>query len=207
MNLIDNLEWRYATKRMNGKEVSQDKIDTILEAIRLTPTSLGMQAFKTFVIKDQQLKEKIYAESCHQTQVKTCSHLLVFAANKAVTPEMVEKHIAYIAGERNLPVESLAPYKEKFAGLMSQPIEKQTEWTAKQTYIALGFAMVAAAEEKVDSTPIEGFDPAVLDEILELDKQNLTSITLLTLGYRSEDDSYASYKKVRKSMDTMIVER
>lgn len=206
MNLIDNLKWRYATKRMNGTVVPQNKIDTILEAIRLAPTSYGMQAFKVFVIKDQKLKEKIYQESCPQTQVKTCSHLLVFAAYKRITSEITDKYIDFMASERNLPIDTFAPYKERFADLVSLPEEVQTIWTAKQTYIALGIAMVAAAEEKVDSTPIEGFNPSVLDQILELDKQNLTSITLLTLGYKSDDDSYAQLKKVRKEAKDIFIE-
>lgn len=206
MNLTDNLEWRYATKRMNGESVPQEKIDVILNAISLAPTSMGMQAFKVFVIKDQKLKNLIFEESCPQTQVKTCSHLLVFAAYKHVTQEMVDNQIEYMASERNIPIESLNPYKEKFAWVTGRPLKEQEEWTSRQTYIALGFAMVAAAQEKVDSTPIEGFSPAALDKILDLEKQNLASVTLLTLGYRSDDDSYASLKKVRKSFDDVFIE-
>lgn len=206
MNLIEILKWRYATKRMNGTAVPQEKVDTILEAINLAPTSMGMQAFKVFVIKDQKLKEQIYNEACPQTQVKTSSHLLVFATYKHITQEMVDTQIEYMATERNMPIESLDPYKEKFAWVTGRSIKEQGEWAARQTYIALGFAMVAAAQEKVDSTPIEGFDPSAVDRILDLDSQNLASVTLLTLGYRSDDDSYASLKKVRKITDDVFVE-
>jgi len=205
MNLLENLQWRYATKRMNGSTVPQTKIDNILEAIRLTPTSYGFQAFKVFVIENKELKNKIFNEACQQPQINEASHVLVLAATKKVNQAQIDEFLQLIATTRNVAIESLERQKNML-GLMAQKSEELNfVWTARQTYIALGVAMVAAAEEKVDATPIEGFNPAALDEILGLSEQNLGSVTLLALGYRdAENDYLASAKKVRKTNEQLI---
>jgi nitroreductase len=206
MSLIQQLEWRYATKRMNGTKVPEEKIEKILEAIRLTPTSYGLQAFKVFVIEDSTLREKIFDAACPQPQIKEGSHLLVFAANKKVTAEMVDDYMNLIATTRGIPVEALAGFKSAFDGIVTGSAEQNFVWTARQTYIALGVAAVAAASEGVDATPMEGFNPAALDEVLGLDAQNLGSVTILALGYRdAESDSLAGALKVRKASKDLIV--
>lgn len=206
MSLVETLKWRYATKRMNGTKVSEDKISKVLEAIQLTPTSYGLQPFKAIVIADQNLKEKIFNEACQQPQIKESSHLIVFAAIKKVDAKQADDHIELIANTRGIAPETLAGYR----GMLQLAVDKNEEanfvWTSKQTYIALGVAMVAAGEEKIDATPIEGFNPQALDAILGLSAKNLGSVTILALGYRDEaNDPLAKAKKVRKSQEALFL--
>ena len=204
MNLIDKLNWRYAAKRMNGTKVPQEKIDKILEAIRLTPTSYGFQAFKVFVIENPVLKEQIFEAAYQQPQIKEASHLLVFAAVKNIDAQQADAYIDLIATTRNVSVESLSAMRSMFDGVVSA--ETNFAWTSRQTYIALGFGIIAAAIEEVDATPMEGFSNETIDKILGLSEQNLGSVSILTLGYRdAENDHYATAAKVRKSKEEIFV--
>jgi len=206
MSLIEKLNWRYATKRMNGAKVPQEKVDKILEAIRLAPTSFGLQAFKVIVIEDAALREQIFNTACQQPQIKEASHVLVFAANKKVTQELVDNYITNIASARNIPVEGLNGFKDMFAGVVAGDATQNFGWTARQTYIALGVGLVAAAEEEVDATPMEGFSNEALDNILGLAEQNLSSTIIMTLGYRDAVNDYlASLAKVRKSKSDLFI--
>ncbi len=206
MNLIEQLNWRYAAKRMNGTKVPQEKVDRILEAIRLAPTSFGLQAFKVIDITDSALRERIFNEACQQPQIKEGSNVLVFAANRKVTAEIVDDYMKLIAATREIPVDSLNRFRAAFDSLVTDSEERNLAWTTCQVYIPLGVGLVAAAEEKVDATPIEGFDSAALDKILGLEEQNLASITILALGYRDESvDRLASARKVRKSARDLFV--
>jgi len=205
MSLTDTLKWRYATKHMNGTKVPQEKVDNILEAIRLAPTSFGLQPFKVIVIEDAKQREEIFNNACQQPQIKEASHVLVFAANKKVTAEQVDEYIELTAKTRSIPVESLEGFKAMFAGTVAGSAEQNFVWTARQAYLAFGVGIVAAANEKVDATPMEGFNPEALDKLLGLDKQNLGSTTILTLGYRDEANDYlAKAAKIRKSKDTLF---
>lgn len=206
MSLIDKLNWRYATKRMNGTKVPQEKVDRILEAIRLAPTSFGLQGFKVIVIEDEALREQIFNGACQQPQIKEASHVLVFAANKKVTQEQVDEYIQDIATTRNMPLEALDGFKGMFAGVVAGDEQQNFGWTARQTYIALGVGLAAAAEEEVDATPMEGFSAEALDAILGLAEQNLGSVSVLTLGYRDTANDYlASAPKVRKSKENLFI--
>lgn len=205
MSLKDSLSWRYATKRMTGGKVPQEKADKILEAIRLAPTSFGLQPFKVIVIEDEKLREEIFNTSCQQPQIKEASHVLVFAANKKVTAEQVQEYMELIATTRGIPVESLDGFKAMFDGIVAGTAEQNFVWTARQAYLAFGVGIVAAALEQVDATPMEGFNPQAMDKILGLEEQNLGSTTILTLGYRDEaNDSLVKAAKVRKSMDKLF---
>lgn len=205
MNLIDKLNWRYATKRMNGTKVPQEKVDRILEAIRLAPTSFGLQPFKVIVIESPELREKIFNEACPQPQIKEGSHVLVFAANKKVSAEQIDDYMNRIASTRGIPVESLNDFKAMFAGIVAGNAEQNFAWSAHQAYLAFGVGVVAAANEEVDATPMEGFNPAALDKVLGLAEQNLGSTTILTLGYRDEANDYlVNAAKVRKSKSTLF---
>lgn len=205
MSLKDSLSWRYATKRMTGAKVPQEKVDKILEAIRLAPTSFGLQPFKVIVIEDEKLREEIFNTACQQPQIKEASHVLVFAANKKVTAEQVQEYMELIATTRGIPVESLDGFKAMFDGIVAGSAEQNFVWTARQAYLAFGVGIVAAALEQVDATPMEGFNPQAMDKILGLEDQNLGSTTILTLGYRDEaNDSLVKAAKVRKSMDKLF---
>ncbi len=205
MELNEILNWRYATKRMNGAKVSQEKIDKIVEAIQLTPTSLGFQPFHLFVVENEALRKTIFDKSCQQVQVTEGSHLLVLAARTEITDDEIEKYIQLVATTRGIPAVSLDGYKAMIATFKEKSPEHYLDWTARQAYIALGFGLIAAAAEQVDSTPIEGFDPHSLDEILGLKAQGLHSTVLITLGYRDEaNDRLAKAAKVRKPISELV---
>lgn len=206
MNLIDKLNWRYATKRMNGTKVPHEKVDKILEAIRLAPTSFGLQGFKVIVIEDEALRVQIFNKACQQPQIKEASHVLVFAANKKVNQEQVDEYMQLIATTRGISVADLGGFRAAFDGVVAGTAEQNFVWTARQAYIAFGVGIAAAALEDVDATPMEGFSADALDEILGLSEQNLGAVTILTLGYRDETTDYlANAPKVRKSKENLFV--
>ncbi|RZS97937.1 NAD(P)H-dependent oxidoreductase [Cecembia calidifontis] len=204
---INSLHWRYAAKRMNGQKVPAEKLENILEAIRLTATSNGLQPFTILVIEDKETREKLHEAAFKQPQVVEGSHLLVFAAWKKVTADQIDTYFDMVYKERNLEQGSL----EQYANFLKSHFGKQTEeeqfgWASKQAYIALGTALVAAAEEKVDSTPMEGFNAKEVDRILGLNEQGMGSTALLALGYRDEkEDHMVNAKKVRRPKDKLFI--
>jgi len=205
MELIQKLNWRYATKRMNGQEVPPEKLDNILEAIRLSASSAGMQPYKVFVIKDAETKAKLRKAAFDQPQLTEASHVIVFAAWKNVTQEKVDDYIAYIASERNMPLEALDGFKANLGKLVAMDEDQSFKWASRQTYIALGTGLIAAAFEEVDATPMEGFDNAAFDEILGLDAKGLSSVSIMTLGYRdAANDFLLGAKKVRRSKEELF---
>ncbi|MCE7064358.1 NAD(P)H-dependent oxidoreductase [Dyadobacter sp. CY326] len=206
-NLIEDLNWRYATKRMNGQAIPQEKLDTILEAIKLSPSSAGLQPYKIVVIADQETKDKIFKEAAPQPQIPYASHLLVFAAWDKVTAEQITEYMNLIATTRGISVDSLAKFQENVTNsVQSRSEEGNFNWAARQAYIALGHALVAAATEHVDATPMEGFNNEKLDEILGLTEKGLKSVVIMTLGYRdAENDGLAKAKKVRRSREELFI--
>src|SRR5690606_32747005 len=177
----------------------------ILKAINLSASSFGIQPYKIFVIENPDLRKKLSADTFN-LQVIQASHLLVFAAFDSINQETIDTYIELIAKERELPVESLALFKEKaLNGLLLKSDEENFIWATKQAYIALGNGMIAAAVERVDATPMEGFNAAHFDELLGLKEKGLRSVVLLSLGYRDEEnDPYAKLKKVRWPMDRFV---
>lgn len=208
MRLIEDLNWRYATKKMNGTKVPQDKVDYILEAARLSPSSSGLQPYRVLVITDPELLAKIRESSWGQSQVTDCSHLLVFASWDGYSLERMTEVFDKTIAERGLPENAMDEYKKTIWGMYQN---LSTEWhqqhAAKQAYIALGIAMVAAAEQKVDATPMEGFIPEQVDAILNLKEMGLKSAVLLPLGYRDADkDWLVNMKKVRTAKKDFVIE-
>ena len=200
MELIDKLNWRYAAKAMNGEKVEQEKIDNIIEAISLSPTSSGLQPFEVIVITNQELKEKIRPISWNQSVITDCSHLLVFAAWDTYTPERINKMFDLTNTVRGFKNEGWENYRQM---LLSSYPQKDAEvnfnHAAKQAYIAFSQAISAAAFQGVDTTPLEGFDADALDEILGLREKGLRSCVMLPIGYRdTEKDWLVNLKKVRK---------
>ena len=208
MELLDKLKWRYAAKAMNGKKVPQEKIDNIIEAISLAPTSSGLQPFEVFVITNQEVKEKIRPIAWNQSVITDCSHLLVFAAWDTYTADRINKQFDLTNEIRGFKNEGWENYRQMLLNSYPQKdAEVNFNHAAKQAYIAFANALVAAAFEEVDSTPIEGFNPAALDEILGLKEKGLRSCVILTLGYRQSDkDWLVNLKKVRKSKADLITE-
>jgi nitroreductase / dihydropteridine reductase len=199
MNLIESLQWRYATKKMNGEKIPQDKLERILEATRLAPSSYGLTPYHVIVVEDQELKEKLQGGCYGQTQLVDSSAVLVFATWDDVTEESVNIYTQEIARQREIPVDTLAMLDGMMKGMLSNMTQEQrVTWAQKQAYIGLGFALAAAAVEQVDSTPMEGFVPAQVDEVLNLNELGLKSVLVLPLGYRDSGNDYlANSKKVR----------
>lgn len=199
MQLLEALNWRYATKKMNGEPVPQEKVDKILDAAQLAPTSSGLQPFKIIVITNPDLKAKIQPIAMNQSQVVDGSHLLVFAAWDNYTAQRIDDVFAHTAAERGIPTSTFDDYCNRLKTIyLNRTAEQNFEHAARQAYISFGLAIAAAAELKVDATPMEGFDNAALDELLELPQQGLKSVTLLPLGYRdAENDWLVGQKKVR----------
>jgi len=206
MSIISALQWRYATKKMNGEVVVESKINSILEAIRLVPTSSGLQPFEVMVITNPALKESIRKVAFNQSQITDCSHLLVFAAWDHYTTERMTHYFDHYEKERDLPKGFSDDYKNSvMKQLTSLSLERQFEHAAKQIYIALGFALAEAATLQVDSVPMEGFVSADVDDILQLSEKGLRSVLLLPLGYRdTENDWQAELKKVRKTKEDIF---
>lgn len=206
-NLIENLNWRYAAKRMNGEVVPQEKLDTILEAIKLAPSSAGLQPYKIIVISDHNTKERVFKEAAPQPQIPDASHLLVFAAWDKISAQQITDYMNLIATTRGISVESLSKFQENvMSSVQARSEEGNFNWAARQAYIALGHALVAAATEHVDATPMEGFNNAKLDEILGLTEKGLKSVVIMTLGYRdSENDGLSKAKKVRRSSEELFI--
>lgn len=212
MNLLNNLQWRYATKKMNRETVPQEKLDYILEVARLAPSSSGLQPYKIFVIKNgeklEKLREFVFEKSpFNQGQITDCSHLLVWAAWDGYSEERLGDVLIKIAKERGLPENSSDTYKtrllEKYEALGK---EWQENHCAKQAHISFGLAIAAAAEQKVDATPMEGFDNLKMNEFLGLDKLGLKSVVILPIGYRDESNDWlVKLKKWRTSKDEFAV--
>lgn len=208
MELLDKLNWRYATKAMNGQKIPQEKIDNIIEAISLAPTSSGLQPFEVYVITNQEVKDKIKPIAWNQSVVSDCSHLLVFAAWDTYTEERINNMFDLVNEVRGFKNEGWENYRQMLLkGYPPRDPELNFNHAAKQAYIAFSQAIAAAAFEEIDATPMEGFDANAVDEILNLQEKGLRSCVLLPLGYRdTENDWLVNLKKVRKSREDLITE-
>lgn len=204
--LSEHLNWRYATKKMDpAKSVPQAKVDAIVESVRMAPTSSGTQPFELYVITNPKLRGEICKAASDQTPITDGSHLLVFAAWDNYTAERIDEVMNLnLKARGDLPL--IKGYYENLkASYVPRDPQVNYAHAARQAYIALGIAMVAAAEQEVDCTPMEGFDPAKVDEILGLKDQGLRSVVLLPLGYRDPNgDWLLPMGKVRKSRETMV---
>jgi nitroreductase len=206
--LLDNLNWRYATKKYDAtKKVAEEDVEKIVEAARMAPTSSGLQQFRVIVIRDQALKEKIVPVAMGQDVVADCSHLLVFAAWDKYTEERIDNAYNFITDERDLPRGRFSSYTDRLKAMyLQQSAEENFVHTARQAYIGFGLAIAQAAELKIDSTPMEGFVPSELDELLGLRQMGLRSVTLLPLGYRADQgDWLVDMKKVRIPEDEFVI--
>jgi len=206
-NFNENAKWRYATKKFDAtKKVSEGDLNTLKEAIRLSASSFGLQLYKVIIVDNSELRAKLLPASWGQTQIVDASHLIVFANQTAVTDADVDGYIKNVSETRNVPVEALTGYADFMKGsLGSMPDDAKVTWTAKQTYIALGNLLNAAAELKIDVTPMEGFVPAQYNEILGLDKLNLNASIVAAVGYRHEEDATQHQAKVRKSNEELFI--
>jgi len=202
MELIKNLQWRYAVKKYTDELVGEDKIDQIIEAINLSASSCGIQPYRLIVVTNPELRHKL-AEGSFNTQIQDSSHLLVFAAFNNITSGYIADYVAMMEEQRALETGALNPLKDAVTSFFStQTHEQHAVWSAKQAYIGLGTALIAAAELQVDATPMEGFDAELFNNVLGLSDKNLHASVIISLGYRDEANDYlASMAKVRLPID------
>ncbi len=208
MALLEDLNWRHAVKAYDPtKKVSQENLNKILEAARLAPTSSGLQPFRIVVVENQELKNKMVKGALNPEVMKDCSHVLVFAAWDQYSDEKIDKVYDHHTEVRDLPKGRFDSYTTMLKKLYSeQTPEEHFAHTARQSYISLALAMAQAAELRIDCTPAEGFSNDVVDEILDLRKQGLRSVTLLYVGYRDADSDWMStMKKVRIPMEEFVI--
>lgn len=207
-NIIENLNWRYATKKYDPTKVlSSKQVESLMESIRLAPSSFGVQPYTIINVKDKDVREKLKAVAWGQTQITDASDLILFTVPTNLNDSDIEKFIQNTSDTRGVSLESLEEYSNMIKGSVnSRTPEEKITWSAKQAYIALGLLLVAAAEQKIDATPMEGFDNAQFDEILDLKSKGLTTVVIAALGYRAEDDQYANLAKVRKSKEDLFLE-
>lgn len=203
----ENAKWRYATKKFDTtKKVSVEDLATLKEAIQLSASSFGLQLYKVIIVENPELRAQLQPASWGQSQIVDASHLIVFANQTTVENVDVDKYLNNVAATRNLPIDALTGYGDYMKGFIGNlPEEVKPTWTAKQTYIALSNLLNAAAELKIDVTPMEGFIPAQYNEILGLDKLNLNAALVAAVGYRHEEDATQHYAKVRKSNEDLFI--
>lgn len=207
--LLQKLEWRYATKKMNpAKAVPQDKVERILEAARLAPTSSGLQPFEIIVVTNKAVREQIKPIAWNQGQITDCSHLLVFAAWDNYTVERINMMFDLTNAQRGSTNEGWENYRKMLLSTYpARDAHTNFEHAARQAYIGLGAALIAASFEGVDSTPMEGFDAKALDGILNLPARGLRSVAILPLGYREDDQDWlVKLKKVRRPREQFVTE-
>jgi nitroreductase len=207
-NITQTLEWRYATKHYDTtKKISDTDLHTLKESIRLSPSSYGLQPFKVIEVTNGEIREKLKAASWNQSQLTDASSIFVFSARADIIDTDIDAFIALNAQVRNVSIESLAGYANMIKGTLStQTPEQKHIWAAKQSYIALGFVLGAAAILEIDATPMEGFDKTQYDAILGLSEKGLKSVVVCALGYRSSEDTSATLPKVRQANEDMFIQ-
>lgn len=204
---IEHQNWRYATKKFDAtKKISNEDLNTLKEAIRLSSSSYGLQPYKVIIVESPELRAKIQPAAWGQSQIVEASHLIIFANETQLDEQHIDDYITNISEIRNIPVEALSGYSDFMKSkILTLPEDIKNIWTAKQTYLALGNLLNAAAELKIDVTPMEGFVPEQVNEILGLEKLGLNTSLIATLGYRHEADDTQHYKKVRKSQEELFI--
>ena len=206
MALLEQLHKRYATKKFDAsKKISSADLSTLLEAIRLSASSYGLQAYKVLVVENEAIRKQLRAVAWDQSQITDASQLLVFAFESNFDEKGVDHFVQNIAETRNIDASTLIGYSDMMKGSLKRTKEELHNWLARQPYIALGFGLVAAAQLNIDSCPMEGFDPDQFDEILGLKAKGLKSVVLLAVGYRSTGDDYQHLAKVRRRKEEIFI--
>jgi nitroreductase len=206
-NFIKNANWRYATKKFDAtKKVSDADLQTLKEAIRLSASSYGLQPYQVILVENLELRAQLQPAAWGQTQIVDASHLLVFANVTNIGDAEIDAYLNNVAETRGLPLDALQGYGDFMKSKISTlPVEQRNIWTSKQTYIALGNLLNAAAELNIDVTPMEGFEPEKVNEILGLNERGLNASLIAPIGYRHEEDATQSYAKVRKSEQELFI--
>lgn len=204
---LESLQWRYATKQYDTtKKLSDEQRHLITEALRLAPSSFGLQPWKFVHVTDPALREQLKAVAWNQSQLTDASDIFVLCSATSLDEAYVDGYLASIAAIRGIPVESLADFRKMLVGSIAARSTQLAEWNARQLYIALGVALTVAAENRIDATPMEGFDTKKFDEILGLAKYGVESRVILALGFRSSEDKSASAPKARFAEKDVVIE-
>ncbi|UOB16849.1 NAD(P)H-dependent oxidoreductase [Abyssalbus ytuae] len=200
-NLIENLKWRYATKKFDSsKSISENDLETLKEAIRLSASSYGLQLYEVLIIKNKEVRDKLLPAAYNQSQITDASCLFLFCSRNDVVEKDIDNYFNNLTETRGITLEDVKGYSDYMKGaVLGLPVEAKQTWTAKQCYIALGNLLAAAAELKIDACPMEGFDSSEFNKILNLTEKGLNATVLAAVGYRSEEDQTRHYAKVRKS--------
>jgi len=209
MKLLDALQWRYAVKKMNGTKIPAEKLETIIEATRLAPSGFGLTPYSIIVVEDEETRKKLQPAFYNQSQVVDGSVVIVFAAWNTISEKEIAEYMQEIADQRGVAVDTLKDFSGAINGSFKNKTPEQARvWADKQAYLALGFSLVAAAAEEIDATPMEGFAPDAVDEILGLKALGLHSAVAVTLGYRDAANDYLSgAKKVRRASEKLIIRK
>jgi len=209
MSLLDSLKWRYAVKKMNGTNIPAEKLNTIIEATRLAPSGFGLTPYSIIVVEDEDTRKKLLPAFYNQAQVVDGSAVIVFAAWNTISEKEIAVYMQEIAEERSVAVDTLKDFSGAINGSFKNKTPEQARvWADKQAYLALGFTLIAAAAEEIDATPMEGFKPDAVDEILGLTALGLHSAVAVTLGYRDAANDYLSgAKKVRRASEKLIIRK
>jgi len=209
MSLLDSLRWRYAVKKMNGNKIPAEKLNTIIEATRLAPSGFGLTPYSIIVIEDEAIRKNLLPAFYNQAQVVDGSAVIVFAAWNTISEKEIAEYMQEIAEERGVELDTLKDFSSAINGSFKNKTPEQARvWADKQAYLALGFTLIAAAAEEIDATPMEGFKPDAVDEILGLSALGLHSAVAVTLGYRDAANDYLSgAKKVRRASDKLIIRK
>jgi nitroreductase len=206
-SFIENQNWRYATKKFDAsKKVSAEDLEILKEAIRLSPSSYGLQPYKVLIIENAEIREQLKPVAWGQNQITDASQLIVFANKTQFGDAEIDSHIEKISQVRGIPVESISGYGD-FMKSKITPLEDgvKNTWTSKQTYLALANLISAAAELRIDVTPMEGFESEAFNEILGLKEKGLNASVIAAIGYRHDDDLTQLYKKVRKTNEELFI--
>jgi nitroreductase len=208
MNIINSLEWRYATKKFDpSKKLSAQQIETLKNAFNLTATSFGLQPLKLIVIENKELQEEFVKYCYYQRQVADASHLLVLCIENDTTTDDINAYFDLEKEVRGVSEEVISKFRDQLVAMYKNKTLEEKQLSATyQTYIALGNLMTVCAVEKIDNCPMEGFVPEKIDELLNLPAQNLKSVLLLPVGFRAEDDFMSTMKKVRKPLNETVLE-
>lgn len=207
MEILEALNWRYATKSFDNQAIlSEEQILLLKKAFNLTPTSYGLQPLKLMVISDKNLQEKLYEASYRQSQVKTASHVFVICIEKPIDKDFILKHFDLVKEIRETPDEILQPYRDFLVEDFSKKTDAELRhWAVNQAYLALGNMLTTCALKQIDACPMEGFEPQKYAEILNIDQNKLEPVLVLPVGLRDDADKFATFKKVRRPLDEVVM--
>jgi nitroreductase len=208
MNIIEKLQWRYATKKFDSKlYISNEKLNTLKESFNLTATSYGLQPIKLVIVKDKALQTNLVEHSMNQEQVAHASHVLIFCIETKIDEDYIEAYFSRVKTIRNTPDDISKPFKDYLIeDFKRKTIRNIQDWAINQAYLAMGNLLTVCAIEDIDACPMEGFNPEKYDDLLELNDKGLQSVLVMPIGYRAKDDMFAGFKKVRKTVAESILE-